>query len=155
MYLPHDCILMKSYFHFVKNNYIFKDLYDIPHDIFSVQVTEDHLDLQGGVWSLDGSEELRHTMTTLLAKPDSSSDLSEQPTKVAKMSTTYCGVVSLQGLDHHMSQAYKLGVSLATYLSTKGADQILKAAKEQNNPNITDNNPNSPLEKKETKLNNS
>lgn len=104
---------------------------------------------------MDGSKELCHTMTTLLAKPDSSSDLSEQPTKVAKMSTTYCGVVSLQGLDHHMSQAYRLGLSLARYLISKGADQILKAAKEQNNANITDNNPNSPLEKKETEFNNS
>lgn len=107
---------------------------NISTDIFiiSVQVTENQMHLHGGVWSLDGSEELCHTMSTLLAKPASSSDLPEQPTKMAKMSSTYSCVVSRQGLDHQMSQGYKLGTSLARYLLDKGADQILKAAKQQN-----------------------
>lgn len=85
-------------------------------------------------------------MSTLLAKPDS--DLSEQPKKMAKLFTTYSGVLSLQGFDHHMSLAHKLGVSLARYLLGKGADQILRAAKEENNANISHNNVNSPLKNK-------
>lgn len=118
-------------------------LSDISTDILSVvQVTENKLDLQGGVWSLDGTKEVQHTMSTLLAKPDSSSDPSEQPKKAAKLSTTYCGVTSLQGLDHHMSQAHKLGLSLARYIIGKGGDQILRTAKEQNNALMPSNNPN-------------
>lgn len=101
--------------------------------------------MQGGVWSLDGSEELRRTMSTPLAEPDSSSDPVEQPAKVAKVSTsTYTGVVSRQGLDHFMSQAHSLGVNLAKHLLGLGADKILKAAKEQNNSNLPSNNPNLP-----------
>ena len=111
---------------------------------FLPQVTEDQLDLKGGVWSLDGSEELRHTMSTPLAEPDSSSDPSEQPAKVAKVSTMYSGVASLDGLDHFMSQAHGLGVSLAKHLLSKGADKILAAAKEQNNADLPANNPNLP-----------
>lgn len=111
---------------------------------FFTQVTEDQLDLQGGVWSLDGSEELRHAMSTPLAEPDSSSEPSGQPTKMAKVSTTYSGVVSLQGLDHYMNQAHVLGVSLAKHLLGKGADKILEAAKKQNNANLSATNPNLP-----------
>lgn len=122
---------------------------------YRLQVAENQLDLQGGVWSLDGSKELRHTMSALLTKPDSSSDLSQQPTKVAKLSTVYSGVASLQGLDNFMSQGHSLGLSLAKYLIDKGADQILKDAKEQNNANVTDNTPNSPLENKEANFNSS
>ncbi|KAG0711658.1 Porphobilinogen deaminase [Chionoecetes opilio] len=108
------------------------------------KVTEDQLDLQGGVWSLDGSEELRHAMSTSLAEPDSSSDTSEHPAKVAKVSNTYSGVVSLQSLDHYMSQAHTLGVALAKHLLSKGADKMLAAAKQQNDANLPSNNPNLP-----------
>ncbi|KAK8406414.1 hypothetical protein O3P69_007234 [Scylla paramamosain] len=125
------------------------------------KVTEDQLNLQGGVWSLDGSEELRHTMSTPLAEPDSSSDSLEQPVKMAKVSTTpYTGVVSRQGLDHFMSQAHNLGVNLAKHLLSAGADRILQAAKEQNNANLPSNNPNLPPsssngQKKEVEVNDS
>lgn len=117
-----------------------------------LQVKDNQLDLHGGVWSLDGSKELCNTMSTLLTEPDSSSDLSEHPNKMAKVSTTYSGVVSLQGLDHQMSQAHKLGLSLARDLLSKGANHILQAAREQNK---AINNPNLPLDKKKSEVNDS
>ena len=117
--------------------------------------------MQGGVWSLDGSEELCSTMSTTLTEPDSSLDLVEQPAKVAKvLTTTYTGVVSCQGMDHLMSQVHSLGVNLAKHLLSLGADKILRAAKEQNKVNLPSSNPNLPPsssseQKKEVEVNDS
>ncbi|KAK8738012.1 hypothetical protein OTU49_004347 [Cherax quadricarinatus] len=99
------------------------------------KVMEDSLTLKGGVWSLDGSEELVHTMTILTREPDTSSDSLRPPKKIAKTCITFCGIVPLPEQKDVMTRANQLGKSLAQTLLDKGADQILKAAKAQNTVN--------------------
>ncbi|XP_042229281.1 porphobilinogen deaminase-like [Homarus americanus] len=100
------------------------------------KVTEDSVSLKGGVWSLDGSEELLDTMSTSSQNPDASPESTQPPEKVAKTSINFCGIVILSEHKDFMTQAHQLGVSLAQRLLDKGADRILKAAKAQNVINV-------------------
>ncbi|XP_071529404.1 porphobilinogen deaminase isoform X1 [Panulirus ornatus] len=104
------------------------------------KVTENSVTLKGGVWSLDGSEELLHTMSTASEEQSASSDSTPPLTKVAKTSSTFCGIVPLPGHKGLMAEAYQLGISLAQTLLGRGADKILQAAKAQNAVNIPPSN---------------
>lgn len=106
----------------------------------TLQVTENNVTLKGGVWSLDGSEELLHTMSLSPEEPNSSSDSAQPPPKVAKTSSTFCGMVPLAGHKDFMTKAHQLGISLAQTLIGRGADKILQAAKAQNAINVPPSN---------------
>lgn len=98
------------------------------------KVTEKgEISLKGGVWSLDGKEELIHTLST-----NSECDNSEEPAAKRPKTPpdTFCGLVPLPLLQdrNSMFKAKHLGVSVAQHLLNKGADKILKEAKAANAP---------------------
>lgn len=104
------------------------------------------MELKGGVWSLDGTEEILQSLSNQPEETTASTttDSSQPPAKVAKTSITFCGIVPLPGHEDLMNQAHQLGVSLAQKLLGKGADRILSAAKAQNAANIPNMPPSKP-----------
>ncbi|XP_042876829.1 porphobilinogen deaminase-like isoform X2 [Penaeus japonicus] len=95
------------------------------------KMTDDSIEVKGGVWSLDGSEELLKTQSVSLQAADSTDGM-EPPAKMAKTSIDLCGIVPHPKLADSMIKAHGLGVDLATALLEQGADRILKDAKAAN-----------------------
>lgn len=94
-------------------------------------MTDDSIELKGGVWSLDGSEELLKTQSVSLQAADSTDGM-QPPAKMAKTSLTLCGIVPHPKYAESMIKAHGLGVDLATALLEQGAERILKEAKAAN-----------------------
>lgn len=115
-----------------------------------MQIKDDILEVKGGVWSLDGSEEILQSLTSNLEEPSTTTESSEPPAKAPKSSITYCGVVPLPGHEGAMNSAHKLGVSLAQMLLDEGAERILKAAKAQNAANAPNIPPNKTQEPRQS-----
>ncbi|XP_027221081.2 porphobilinogen deaminase [Penaeus vannamei] len=95
------------------------------------KMTDDSIELKGGVWSLDGSEELLKTQSVSLQAADSTDGM-QPPAKMAKTSLTLCGIVPHPKYAESMIKAHGLGVDLATALLEQGAERILKEAKAAN-----------------------
>lgn len=135
----------RSHFFFI----VCKKIFTIICVIFLEQVTEENLSLMGGVWSLDGTEQLTHSMSAplkIVGGEDSTSD-EEPKAKVSKTSISYCGIVPVCGMEENMGRVYDLGIKLAQELLDQGADMILQAAKAQNDAHTPANNPNMPPSK--------
>lgn len=98
------------------------------------KITEDgELHLKGGVWSLDGKEELVDTKSTSTTADDDEQDSTEPRVKRPKTPPeNFCGLVPLRACEYSMSQAYSLGLTLAENLLEKGARKILSDAKAGN-----------------------
>jgi hydroxymethylbilane synthase len=78
------------------------------------------LEITGGVYSLDGSQEIKETMSKDIPSPD-----------VTSHTLMLCnGFVIKEGLHVGVQIAVQLGVDLGNKLLEKGAEQILKAARE-------------------------
>lgn len=106
------------------------------------------MELKGGVWSLDGAEEILQSMSTSPEEPSDTTNSSQPPAKVAKTSITFCGIVPLPKQEDLMTRAHELGVSLAQRLLQQGADKILSEAKAQNAanaPNVPPKRPEPPV----------
>ncbi|KAL7631861.1 UNVERIFIED_CONTAM: hypothetical protein RMT77_017832 [Armadillidium vulgare] len=113
------------------------------------EVKDTELLLSGGVWSLDGSEEVKDSLSVTLKDSDDNVKESENGSssssprrKILKVSPTiYCGLVSPKDLKKEMRIAYDLGVKLATIFIDKGAKSILESAKAANNNQTINLNP--------------
>ncbi|XP_068213240.1 porphobilinogen deaminase-like [Palaemon carinicauda] len=91
------------------------------------------LHLKGGVWSLDGKEELVEMMSMNTRENNLDEDPSEPRAKRPKTPPEdFCGLVPLRDCQFSMSQAYSLGVTLAETLLERGARKILSEAKAGN-----------------------
>ncbi|CAL4130417.1 unnamed protein product, partial [Meganyctiphanes norvegica] len=113
--------------------------------------------LKGGVWSLDGGQELVNVMSTddLNELEEESNDTNEDcgppPNKSAKLAILDpCGLVPPMGQTDQYNKAYHLGVKLAKSLLDMGALPILEEAKLVNGANA----PNIPPQKKPVDLKN-
>ena len=84
------------------------------------QFTEGRLQMTGGVYSLDGSKEIKQTMTTEIQLPASGS------TKLV----SFNGFVMEERFLPIAKEATQLGVNVATKVTEMGAGTILQAARE-------------------------
>ncbi|KAK3780513.1 hypothetical protein RRG08_012468 [Elysia crispata] len=91
----------------------------VPVSVFT-EVTKDQLSVKGGVFSIDGSEAVQHSLDTDLNNPDT-----EIPD-----STMFVGI-HCQTVEKkcEYAAAYITGQQLADEMIAKGADSILKKAK--------------------------
>ncbi|KAK7077544.1 hypothetical protein SK128_028045, partial [Halocaridina rubra] len=87
--------------------------------------------LKGGVWSLDGSEEIVGTLSVEENEDrEVNSHFHEPQSKRSKLPlSTFSGIVPLQKHQEAMNKAYSLGITLAQELLKRGADKVLKEAK--------------------------
>ena len=86
----------------------------------STRLSGQKLEMTGGVYSLDGSEEIKETMSKDIPSPDSSSH-----------TLMHCnGFVIEQRLHLGVEVAVQLGVDLGNKLIEKGAERILKTVRE-------------------------
>ncbi|KAJ1526132.1 hypothetical protein ONE63_009294 [Megalurothrips usitatus] len=88
------------------------------------------LELEGGVWSLNGEKTLRKKLTCCLE----SNVLSEPPKKKAAHSqhAVFCGIVSPPCDTEEYRAAYQLGKDLAQALVKEGASSIMEEARKAN-----------------------
>ena len=84
--------------------------------------------LTGGVWSLDGTEEIKMKETCEISET--------RPEKMPKTNWVFCGIVPPDDYKTPAYKAYKLGIYLANELLKKGAKKILDKAKAENNAGI-------------------
>lgn len=93
------------------------------------------LHLSGGVWSLNGSEELLDKLSCSL-KDGSDSEKDETcppPAKMVKKNTEdFCGLVPPSSCEAKLRVSYELGANLASQLLAKGAKRVLDEAKSAN-----------------------
>jgi hypothetical protein len=86
-------------------------------------IENDKINIEAGVWSLDGTESIREVVSAQLDSGDEVIDGNE--TKISAISVP-------KGLDqkNRMKLAHKAGVIVAENLLAKGAGNILKTAKD-------------------------
>lgn len=82
------------------------------------KIEENKLTLKGGVFSLDGTEEIMGELTVDLKRA-----------KNCQLKKHYTGIIGYQFPQHHLSAAENLGINLAEQLLDKGAGNILKEAR--------------------------
>ncbi|XP_061923824.1 porphobilinogen deaminase-like isoform X1 [Entelurus aequoreus] len=89
------------------------------------EVKDSQLYLTGGVYSLDGSESLKDTMQTCIpATAKCQEEVDERCQRV--------GVTTVKVGGESQDKAERLGIDLAKLLLSKGAKEILTAARQQN-----------------------
>jgi len=98
----------------------------------SLSLQSEFLELQAGVWSLDGAQVVKDSLAISLGGRE---EREESPTKKSKteldvISGLYTGNISFEDL----RQADECGVKLAQVLIEKGAREILSKAREQSGP---------------------
>ncbi|XP_076045274.1 porphobilinogen deaminase-like protein l(3)02640 isoform X2 [Oratosquilla oratoria] len=99
----------------------------------STKVEDGVVTVEGGVWSLDGSEEIKGILSSKDNESLDSDNSSEgTPAKQPRVSPAFCGIVPAPGELSKIKQSYELGITLAKSLLEKGAKRILEEAKAAN-----------------------
>ncbi|RUS92017.1 hypothetical protein EGW08_000230 [Elysia chlorotica] len=114
----------------------------VPVSVFT-EVSKDQLSVKGGVFSIDGSEAVEHSINTDLNNPD---------IKIPD-STMFVGIhCQIQEKKCEYATAYATGLRLAEEMIGKGADSILKTAKAMSKEEILAEHARKQEEEKEKKM---